>query len=98
MNVRGRRPRSALATVWILLVCAALGTAIGFVVRSVRDDGDGGPQAIRVRPARRGPQSPAALWLFGSTTVRLDPTTLSDARDAGFRAFGAVLGGEGAVY
>jgi hypothetical protein len=98
MSDRGRRPRSVLTTVWILLACAALGTGIGLVVRSVRDgDGDGGPQPIKVRPARRGPQSPAALWLFGATTVRLDPTTLSDARDAGFRGFGSVLGGEGVV-
>ena len=97
MSDRGRRPRSVLTTVWILLACAALGTGIGLVVRSVRG-GDGGPQPIKVRPARSGPQSPAALWLFGSTTVRLDPTTLSDARDAGFRAFGSVLGGEGVVY
>jgi hypothetical protein len=97
MSDRGRRPRSVLTTVWILLACAALGTGIGLVVRSVRD-GDGGPRAIKVRPALRGPQSAAALWLFGATTVRLDPTTLSDARDAGFRAFGSVLGGEGVVY
>src|SRR5215210_20382 len=97
MSDRGRRPRSVLTTVWILLACAALGTAIGLVVRSVRY-GDGGPQPIKFRPARRGPQSPAALWLFGATTVRLEPTTLSDARDAGFRAFGSVLGGDGVVY
>jgi hypothetical protein len=98
MDDRGRRPRSVLATVWILLACAAVGTGIGLVVRAVRDGGDGGPRAITVRPARRGPQSPAALWLFGARTVRLDPTTLSDARDAGFRGFGSVLGGEGVVY
>lgn len=99
MSDRGRRPRSVLTTAWILLACAALGTGIGLVVRSVRGgDGGGGPQPIKVRPARRGPQSPAALWLFGSRSVRLDPTTLSDARDAGFRAFGSVLGGEGVVY
>jgi hypothetical protein len=97
MSDRGRRPRSVLTTVWILLACAALGTGIGLVVRSVRD-GDGGPQPIEVRPAHRGPQSPAALWLFGATTLRLDPTTLSEARDAGFRGFGSVLGGEGVVY
>lgn len=98
MNDRGRRPRSVLATVWILLACAALGTGIGLFVRAVRDGDDGGPRAIKVRPARRGPQSPAALWLFGARTVRLDPTTLADARDAGFRAFGSVLGGGGVVY
>jgi hypothetical protein len=98
MDDRARRPRSVLATVWILLACAAVGTGIGLVVRAVRDEGDSGPAAIKVRPARRGPQSPAALWLFGSRTVRLDPTTLSDARDAGFRGFGSVLGGEGVVY
>jgi hypothetical protein len=98
MDDRARRPRSVLATVWILLACAAIGTGIGLVVRAVRDGGDGGPKAIKVRPARRGPQSPAALWLFGATTVRLDPTTLSDPRDAGFRGFGSVLGSEAVVY
>ncbi len=98
MSDRGRRPRSVLATVWILVACAAIGTGIGLVVREVRSDGGGGPKAIRVRPARPGPQSPAALWLFGATTVRLDPSTLSDPRDAGFQGFGSVLGGEGIVY
>jgi hypothetical protein len=98
MDDRGRRPRSVLAAVWILLACAAVGTGLGLIVRAVRDGDDGPPRAITVRPARRGPQSPAALWLFGARTVRLDPTTLSDARDAGFRAFGSVLGGDGVVY
>ncbi len=98
MSDRGRRPRSVLATVWILVACAAIGTGIGLVVREVRSDGGGGPKAIRVRPARPGPQSPAALWLFGATTVRLDPSTLSDPRDAGFQGFGSVLGGAGIVY
>jgi hypothetical protein len=98
MDTRGRRPRSVLATVWILLICAAVGSGIGLVIRAVRDDGGGGPRAIHVRPARRGPQSPAALWLFGARTVRLDPATLSDARDAGFQGFGSVLGGAGVVY
>ena len=98
MDARGRRPRSALATVWILVVCAAIGTGIGLVVRHVRSDDGGGPEPIRVRPARPGPQSAAGLWLFGATTVRLDPTTLSDPRDVGFQGFGAVLGGEATVY
>jgi hypothetical protein len=98
MNDRGRRPRSALATVWILVACATVGTGIGLVVREVRSDDDGGPRPIRVRPARPGPQSPAGLWLFGATTVRLDPATLGDPRDVGFRGFGAVLGGDGVVY
>lgn len=99
MKTRARRPRSALATVWFLVACAAVGTGIGLVVREVRsDDGDGGPKPIRVQPARPGPQSPAGLWLFGATTVRLDPATLGDPRDVGFRGFGAVLGGEGVVY
>jgi len=98
MGDRGRRPRSALATVWILVICAAVGTGIGLVVREVRSADGGGPRPIRVRPAREGPQSPAGLWLFGATTVRLDPAALSDPRDVGFQAFGAVLGGEGTVY
>src|SRR5436190_19062829 len=98
MASRGRRPRSALATVWILVACAVVGTAIGLVVRHVRSDDGGGPRPIRVRPARPGPQSAAGLWLFGATTVRLDPVTLSDPRDVGFQGFGAVLGGEGTVY
>ena len=98
MNRGSRRPRSALATVWILVACAALGTGIGLVVREVRSDDDGGPRPIRVRPARPGQQSAAGLWLFGATTVRLDPTTLSDPRDVGFQGFGAVLGGDGTVY
>jgi hypothetical protein len=98
MEARGRRPRSALATVWILVVCAAIGTGIGLVVRHVRSDDGGGPEPIRVRPARPGPQSAAGLWLFGATTVRLDPTTVSDPRDVGFQGFGAVLGGEATVY
>ena len=98
MEGRARRPRSALATVWILVVCAAVGTGIGLVVREVRSDDGGGPSPIRVRPAREGPQSPAGLWLFGATTVRLDPAALSDPRDVGFQGFGAVLGGEGTVY
>jgi hypothetical protein len=98
MEARGRRPRSALATVWILVACAAIGTGIGLVVRHVRSDDGGGPKPIRVRPARPGPQSAAGLWLFGATTVRLDPTTLSDPRDVGFQGFGAVLGGEATVY
>src|SRR5262245_13896714 len=97
MSSRARRPRSALATVWILVACAAVGTVIGLVVRELRSD-DGGPRPIRVRPARPGEQSAAGLWLFGATTVRLDPVTLSDPRNVGFRGFGAVLGGEGAVY
>ncbi len=98
MEARGRRPRSALATVWILVACAVIGTGIGLVVRHVRSDDGGGPRKIRVRPARPGQQSAAGLWLFGATTVRLDPATLSDPRDVGFQGFGAVLGGEGAVY
>jgi hypothetical protein len=98
MEARGRRPRSALATVWILVACAAIGTGIGLVVRHVRSDDGSGPKPIRVRPARPGTQSAAGLWLFGATTVRLDPTTLSDPRDVGFQGFGAVLGGEGTVY
>ena len=98
MASRGRRPRSALATVWTLVACAVVGTAIGLVVRHVRSDDGGGPRPIRVRPARPGPQSAAGLWLFGATTVRLDPVTLSDPRDVGFQGFGAVLGGEGTVY
>src|SRR5215207_3417975 len=98
MGDRGRRPRSALATVWILVICAAVGTGIGLVVREVRSADGGGPRPIRVRPAREGPQSPAGLWLFGATTVRLDPAALSDPRDVGFQAFGAVLGGESTVY
>jgi hypothetical protein len=98
MNRGSRRPRSALTTVWILVACAAVGTGIGLVVREIRSDDDGGPSPIRVRPARPGPQSPAGLWLFGATTVRLDPATLSDPRDVGFQGFGAVLGGEGTVY
>ena len=98
MADRARRPRSVLATVWILLACAAVGTGIGLAVRAVRDGGDESPRAIKVRPARPGAQSPAALWLFGVRTVRLDPTTLSDARDAGFQGFGSVLGGPGVVY
>jgi hypothetical protein len=98
MDVRARRPRSVLATVWILLGCAAVGTSIGLAVRAVRDGGDEGPRAIKVRPARPGAQDPAALWLFGVQTVRLDPTTLTDARDAGFQGFGSVLGGPGVVY
>jgi hypothetical protein len=95
---RAPRPRSVVATVWILLACAAAGTGIGLGVRALRDDGDGGPRAIKVRPARSGAQSRAALWLFGVRTVRLDPTTLSDARDAGFQGFGSVLDGDGVVY
>jgi hypothetical protein len=98
MSSRVRRPRSALATVWILVACAAVGTVIGLVVRELRTDDDGGPRPIRVRPARAGQQSAAGLWLFGATTVRLDPITLTDPRDVGFRGFGAVLGGDGAVY
>jgi hypothetical protein len=98
MEARGRRPRSALATVWVLVACAVIGTGIGLVVRHVRSDDGGGPRPIRVRPARPGQQSAAGLWLFGATTVRLDPATLSDPRDVGFQGFGAVLGGEGAVY
>jgi hypothetical protein len=98
MEDRARRPRSVLATVWILVGCAAVGTGIGLVVRAVRDGGDEGPRAIQVRPARPGAQSPAALWLFGVRTVRLDPATLTDARDAGFQGFGSVLGGPGVVY
>ncbi|HKF91302.1 MAG TPA: hypothetical protein VKC52_07500, partial [Acidimicrobiia bacterium] len=98
MEDRGRRPRSALATVWILVACAAIGTGIGLVVRHVRSDDGGGPNPIRVRPARPGPQSAAGLWLFGATTVRLDAATLSDPRDVGFQGFGAVLGGPGTVY
>jgi hypothetical protein len=98
MADRAPRPRSVLATVWILLGCAAVGTGIGLVVRAVRDGGDEAPRAIKVRPARPGAQSPAALWLFGVRTVRLDPTTLTDARDAGFQGFGSVLGGLGVVY
>ena len=98
MEARGRRPRSALATVWILVACAVIGTGIGLVVRHVRSDDGEGPRPIRVRPARPGQQSAAGLWLFGATTVRLDPATLSDPRDVGFQGFGAVLGGEGTVY
>jgi hypothetical protein len=98
MDDRARRPRSVLATVWILLACAAVGTGIGILIRAVRDDGEAGPRAIKVRPARPGIQGPAALWLFGARTVRLDPTTLSDAREAGFQGFGSVLGGPGVVY
>jgi hypothetical protein len=98
MDDRVRRPRSALATVWFLVACAAVGTVIGLVVREVRSDDDGGPRPIRVRPARPGSQSAAGLWLFGATTVRLDPVTLGDPRDVGFQGFGAVLGGEGVVY
>jgi len=98
MEARGRRPRSALATVWVLVACAVIGTGIGLVVRHVRSDDGGGPRKIRVRPARPGQQSAAGLWLFGATTVRLDPATLSDPRDVGFQGFGAVLGGEGTVY
>src|SRR5437764_373233 len=95
MEARGRRPRSALATVWILVACAVIGTGIGLVVRHVRSDDGGGPRPISVRPARPGQQSAAGLWLFGATTVRLDPVTLSDPRDVGFQGFGAVLAGEG---
>jgi hypothetical protein len=98
MDDRVRRPRSALATVWFLVACAAVGTVIGLVVREVRSDDDGGSRPIRVRPARPGSQSAAGLWLFGATTVRLDPATLGDPRDVGFQGFGAVLGGEGVVY
>ena len=98
MEARGRRPRSALATVWVLVACAVIGTGIGLVVRHVRSDDGGGPRKTRVRPARPGQQSAAGLWLFGATTVRLDPATLSDPRDVGFQGFGAVLGAEGAVY
>ena len=83
---------------WVLVACAVIGTGIGLVVRHVRSDDGGGPRKIRVRPARPGQQSAAGLWLFGATTVRLDPATLSDPRDVGFQGFGAVLGGEGAVY
>jgi hypothetical protein len=84
--------------VWILVACATIGTGIGLVVREVRSDDGGGPSPIRVRPAREGPQSPVGLWLFGATTVRLDPATVSDPRDVGFQGFGAVLGGDGTVY
>ena len=98
MEARGRRPRSALATVWILVACAAIGTGIGLIVRQVRSDDGSGTKPIRVRPARQGMQNAAGLWLFGATTVRLDPVTLSDPRDVGFQGFGAVLGGEGTVY
>jgi hypothetical protein len=98
MEARGRRPRTALATVWILVACAVIGTGIGLVVRHVRSDDGGGPRPIRVRPARPGQQSAAGLWLFGATTVRLDPVTLSDPRDVGFQGFGAVLGADGTVY
>jgi hypothetical protein len=83
--------------VWILVACAAIGTGIGLVVRHARSDDGSGPKPIRVRPARPGPHSAVGLWLFGATTVRLDPTTLSDPRDVGFQGFGAVLGGEGTV-
>ncbi|HMF03336.1 MAG TPA: hypothetical protein VKH17_00870, partial [Acidimicrobiia bacterium] len=98
MSSRARRPRSALAAVWILVGCAAVGTVIGLVVRGLRSDDGGGPRPIHVRPARPGQQSAAGLWLFGATTVRLDPVTLSDPRDVGFRGFGTVLGGDGTVY
>jgi hypothetical protein len=98
MSTRARRPRSALAAVWILVGCATVGTVIGLVVRGFRSDDGGGPSPIRIRPARPGQQSAAGLWLFGATTVRLDPATLSDPRDVGFRGFGAVLGGDGTVY
>jgi len=84
--------------VWILVACAAIGTGIGLVVRHVRSGDGSGPKPIRVRPARPGQQNAAGLWLFGATTVRLDPVTLSDPRDVGFQGFGAVLGGEGTVY
>src|SRR5260370_41630847 len=94
MEALGRRPRTALATVWILVACAVIGTGIGLVVRHVRSDDGGGPRPSRVRPARPGQQSAAGLWLFGATTGRLDPVPLSDPRDAGVQGFGAVLGGE----
>src|SRR5215471_2982968 len=93
MSTRARRPRSALAAVWILVACATLGTVIGLVVRAIRSDDGGGPRPIHVRPARPGQQSAAGLWLFGATTVRLDPVTLSDPRGVGVRGFGSVLGG-----
>lgn len=98
MSTRARRPRSALAAVWILVACAAVGTVIGLVVRQIRSDDNAGPRPIRVRPARPGQQSAAGLWMFGATTVRLDPVTLTDPRDVGFRGFGTVLGGGGTVY
>ena len=98
MSIRARGPRSALAAVWILVACAAVGTVIGLVVRQIRSDDNAGPRPIRVRPARPGQQSAAGLWMFGATTVRLDPVTLTDPRDVGFRGFGTVLGGGGTVY
>ncbi|HMF81970.1 MAG TPA: hypothetical protein VKI01_01700 [Acidimicrobiia bacterium] len=98
MSTRARRPRSALAAVWILVACATVGTVVGLVVRAIRSDDGGGPRPIRVRPARQGQQSAAGLWLFGTTTVRLDPVTLSDPRGVGVRGFGSVLGGVGTVY
>src|SRR5262249_42868012 len=98
MSTGARRPRSALAAVWMRAAGAAVGTGGGVVVRAIRSDDGGGPRPIRVRPARQGQQSAAGLWMFGTTTVRLDPVTLSDPRGVGLRGFGSVLGGVGTVY
>src|SRR5437764_1304379 len=56
----------------------------------------GAPAARSTRTTSSSPRRWS--WLFGATTVRLDPVTLSDPRDVGFQGFGAVLGGEGTVY
>ncbi len=92
-----RRPIQPLTFLVILLAASVVGSLVGLGVVRWRDHGDGAEPTTTARPDASLPTDPEALWLFGSTTVRIDPENLADPRAVPVRAFGSVAGAPGAV-
>ena len=90
MEARDRRPRSALATVWILVACAVIGTGIGLVVRQVRVG-----RRRRTAPNPRPTGTSGTTERSGTVAVRGDngpPRSVDALRPAGRRIPGVRSG------
>ncbi|MCZ7531452.1 MAG: hypothetical protein M5U31_14630 [Acidimicrobiia bacterium] len=95
-----RAPISATTFVVILVLAVLVGTLIGFGFQWIRGDGDGTSGATSTTAPALDPDlpdEPVALWMFGSSTLRGDPT-LATVAGVPVEVFGAVVGARGAVY
>jgi len=93
-----RSPIAATTFLLILAVAAVVGTGLGLLVQRLDDDSDGGSgptTTVALDPDL--PDSPEALWMFGSQTLRTN-SALSAPAIVPVEMFGVVDGATGSVH